>query len=85
MRFRDNLLENRHQFSSRGETQISRLLDRVGIAYRYEHPLAVIDNNKSKSKLRIWYPDFQLPQYGIIIEYFGLTGKPDYLTGMEKK
>ena len=61
-------------YRSKGEIQIARLLDRQGIPYRYEHPLAVVDNGKTK----ILYPDFHLPEYGMIIEYFGLNGDPGY-------
>lgn len=59
---------------SRGEVQIERLLDRNGIAYKYEYPLAVIDRGKT----RIWYPDFYLPEYAMIIEYFGVNGDSGY-------
>lgn len=59
---------------SRAEVQIAGLLDREGIAYRYEHPLAVID----RGRVRIWYPDFFLPEYGMIIEYFGVHGDDNY-------
>ena len=61
-------------FKSRGEEQIARLFERNGIAYKYEHPLAVVDNGRT----RIWYPDFHLSEYGMIIEYFGVNGKKDY-------
>ena len=43
-------------FRSRGETQIARCLTRYHIPYFYEHPLAVLDEGKT----RVWYPDFQL-------------------------
>lgn len=38
-------------YKSKAEIQIARLLDRERIAFRYEHPLAVIDGSKTK----IWY------------------------------
>lgn len=69
------------QFKSMGETQVARLLDRLGVAYLYEHPLAVLDDGK----VRIWYPDFQLPGYGVLIEYFGMNGSPEYDKGARKK
>jgi len=59
---------------SRGELQIARLLERNGIAYQYEYPLAVVD----RGRVRLWYPDFRLPEYGLIIEYFGVNGDPGY-------
>lgn len=68
-------------YKSRGEVQIAGLLDREGIAYRYEYPLAVID----QGKLRIWYPDFYLPDYGMIIEYFGVHGNAEYDRRTEHK
>jgi hypothetical protein len=61
-------------FKSRGEKQIMRLLERNGIAYEHEYPLAVIDRGKTK----IWYPDFYLPEYGMFVEYFGIDGDPGY-------
>ena len=64
----------RRAYRSRGEEQIARLLEREGVAYQYEHPLAVVD----RGKLRVYYPDFRLPEYGLIIEYFGLNGDAGY-------
>lgn len=61
-------------FKSWGEQQIARLLDRNSIAYHYEYPLAVYD----QGKLRVYYPDFQLPQLGVLIEYFGVNGDSVY-------
>ena len=64
----------RPSYKSWGEKQIARLLDRYGISFRYEYPTAVVD----RGKVRIYYPDFTLPEYGIIIEYFGVNGKSAY-------
>lgn len=61
-------------YKSWGEEQIARLLDRHGISYQYEYPLAVLDGGK----LRIYYADFRLPEQGLIIEYFGVNGNSDY-------
>ncbi len=47
----------------------------------YEHPLAVID----RGKVRIWYPDFYLPDYGMIIEHFGVHGNAEYDRWTEHK
>jgi len=65
---------------SEGEKQIERLLRRCGLVYRYEYPLAVVERGKT----RIWYPDFFLPEYGIIIEYGGLDGE-GYKAGVRYK
>lgn len=61
-------------YKSWGERQIARLLDRHGIRYRYEYPIAVVD----RGKVRLIYPDFVLPELGLIIEYFGVNGNTDY-------
>jgi len=71
----------RPAYRSKAEIQIARLLDRERIAFRYEHPLAVID----RRMLRIWYPDFSLSHYGMIIEYFGMNGDPGYRKRSEHK
>lgn len=64
----------RKRYQSRAEEQIARCLDRHGITYRYEYPLALVDDGR----VRIYYPDFQLPQYGLLVEYFGVVGNPHY-------
>jgi len=61
-------------YKSGAEVQIARLLEKSGIAYRYEQPWAIVDRGKT----RIWYPDFYLPEYSVIIEYFGINGNSDY-------
>ena len=66
--------DNSSNFKSKGEVQIARLFDRSNIAYCYEHPTAVVDRGKT----RIWYPDFYLPEYGMIVEYFGVNGNKVY-------
>ena len=71
----------RPAYKSKAEIQIARLLDRERIAFRYEHPLAVID----RSRTRIWYPDFSLSHYGMIIEYFGMNDDPGYRKRSEHK
>lgn len=73
--------DERPGYRSRAEVRIAGLLDREGIAYRYEHPLAVVD----QGKVRIWYPDFHLPEYGMIIEYFGVNGDAEYDKRTEHK
>jgi hypothetical protein len=72
---------NAPDYRSRAEVRIAGLLEREGIAYRYEHPLAVVD----RGKVRIWYPDFYLPEYGVIIEYFGINGNAEYDRRTEHK
>jgi len=69
------------RYKSQGEAQIARCLGRHGIGYLYEHPLAVID----RGKVRVWYPDFQLPGYGILIEYCGRMDDPAYQESVAHK
>jgi hypothetical protein len=57
-------------YKSEGERQLARLFDRNHIRYQYEYPLALMD----KDQLRLWYPDFRLPDCGLIVEYFGVNG-----------
>lgn len=64
----------RRAYQSEGERQIARFLKREGIEFQYEHPLAVMD----RGRLRLWYPDFRLREYGMIIEYFGMNGDAGY-------
>ena len=33
---------------------------------------------KDRDQVRLWYPDFRLPRYGMIIEYFGMNGNAGY-------
>ena len=61
-------------YRSRGEDRIAEFLKSKGIRYFYEHPLAVIDDGKTK----LWHPDFTLPDYGLIVEYFGINGDKSY-------
>lgn len=69
------------QFRSWGEAQIARLLNRYSIPYLYEHPVAVLDQGRA----RLWYPDFQLRDCGLLIEYCGRPDDPAYAAGMAKK
>jgi len=61
-------------YRSWGEEQIARLLERSGITYQYEYPLAILD----RGHVRLYYPDFRLPEYGLVIEYFGVNGNSNY-------
>lgn len=47
----------------------------MGIGFEYEKAVAVVDEGKTK----IWYPDFTLVDYGmILVEYFGVNGSEGY-------
>ena len=74
MAYRDAEFNKYSLFKSRGEREIGKFLDGQSIAYQYEYPLAI----KDRDQVRIWYPDFRLPEYGMIIEYFGMNGDAAY-------
>lgn len=83
-----NNLENRIQdsgannFKSRGERNIAYFLEDNNIKYHYEQGVLVESGDQ---KLRIWYPDFYLPEFGMYIEYYGIVGDPDYDKGIKVK
>ena len=65
---------DRPAYRSRGEKTIADFLGEVGIPFEYEAPLLVRDRGRPK----LWYPDSSLPDYGQVIEYFGVVGDPAY-------
>jgi hypothetical protein len=71
-----------YDFKSAGERKIAEVLNKYGIDFKYESPIAVFDQ---QDKLRIWYPDFYLPEFGIYVEFFGLEGNPEYDEMTSKK
>ena len=75
------LLSCSRRYRSPGEARLADLFDRLGLAYRYEAPLAVID----RGKVRIWYPDFHLPDYSLLVEYCGVKGDPQYDASCQRK
>ena len=69
-------------FKSEGERKIAYFLEENSIKYRYESGVLV---NSYKDKLRIWYPDFYLPEFKTHIEYYGLAGNQNYDKGIKTK
>lgn len=60
------------KYKSKGEEMIAELLEKYKIDFIYEHPLLIKQAyEEDTEKLRIWYPDFWLPKYSIVIEYWG--------------
>ncbi len=71
---------------SNGEKAIKGVLDKYNIDYVMEYPLLIKEQKDGDiERLRIWYPDFWLPKYSIIIEFFGLMDNPAYAKGKEDK
>jgi hypothetical protein len=67
MAYQNNLWNN---YKSDGERRIGTYLQDRGINFTYERPVAVVDSGKT----RVWYPDFSLDDYHILIEYWGMNG-----------
>lgn len=68
-------------YKSQGEQKIVDFLQGSNIAFQYEYPLAI----KDRGQVRIWYPDFRLPEYNMLIEYFGMNGNRAYDEQMAHK
>lgn len=56
------------QYKSTGEYEIAKFLSSLEIEFEYEFPIAITDEDKTK----IWYPDFYLKEYQVVVEYFGM-------------
>src|SRR3989338_11233759 len=71
--------EKQFNGKSQGEKAIADILTKYNIDFEYEYPLLIREKKENDGeKLRIWYPDFWLPKYSIIIEYFGMEGNEGY-------
>ena len=70
------------QFKSRGERKIAYFLEENDIKYKYESGILIY---QEENKPRIWYPDFNLPEFSTYIEYYGMVGNPDYDRGIKVK
>ncbi len=56
------------EYPSKGELEIAKFLTEMEIEFEHEFPIALYDYDKVK----IWYPDFYLKEYQVVIEYFGM-------------
>jgi len=73
------------KYKSKGEEAIAEVLNKYNIDFVYEHPLLIKETKDNDTeKLRIWYPDFWLPKYSIVIEYFGMNNL-EYNKGKKAK
>ena len=70
-------------FKSDGEKKISDFLKRRKIVFTYEKPILIKD--QQDNKLQIWHPDFYLDDFNIVIEYFGMADKNEYIRSMKRK
>ena len=67
MAYQDKLWNN---YKSEGEKRIGTYLQERKINFSYEKPVAVVDSGKTK----LWYPDFFLDDFHVLIEYLGMNG-----------
>jgi hypothetical protein len=77
----DAALDRVERYGSAGERQIARMLAGYGVRFLYEHPVAVVD----RGKVRLWYPDWWLPDYCIAMEYIGIEEDGDYSRGAARR
>ena len=72
-------------FKSKGEEAIAEVLTKYNVDFVYEHPLLIKEKKENDTeKLRIWYPDFWLPKYSIVIEFGGMDSE-SYMKGKMAK
>lgn len=78
-----NLESKLSKYRSKGERTIASFLTQYGLNFVYETDIFLKDKDKSY----IWHPDFYLPEYHTIIEYFGVNGDEEYdqLTQRKKR
>ena len=69
------------KYRSRRESEIAGMLKRHGLDLKYEYPLAI----KDRGLTRLWYPDYFVPDQGVMIEYCGINGNSDYDAGVQHK
>ena len=79
---KDEICEEAPPFKSRGEKKIADFLESVQIEYQYEKAV-LLDSYDGMA--RIWYPDFYLPEFKTYIEYYGMSGSPNYDQGIKVK
>ncbi len=74
------------EYKSAGEKAIAKILTDYNVDFVYEHPLLIKEQKENDGeKLRIWYPDFWLPKYSIIVEYWGRENDESYERGKRAK
>ena len=82
MEGKKHLIFKEIQYKSQGELRIAKFLTQLNIKFEYEFPIAV----KHDNKVSIWYPDFYLKEFQIVVEFFGYKGgSENYDKGIEYK
>jgi len=78
----ESKIKETFNYRSIGERKIADVLDKYHIDFKYEKPALIQDEHNLQ---RIWYPDFYLPEFGLYLEYYGLTGNHNYDNSILKK
>jgi hypothetical protein len=73
------------EYRSKSERIIAEILKKNKIVFKYEMKISIIEEINNKKMERLWYPDFYLEEYGIIIEFIGKPEDKEYMNGFEKK
>ena len=69
------------RFESAGEKRVAEFLKKKGLDFDYQKPIII----RHDDKISIWYPDFYLNDFNIVIEYFGMVEKFSYVKSMKYK
>lgn len=78
--------DNKKKYRSAGERILAEVFKEGGYNFTYEPRMYVEEKRDNDSdKGRLWYPDFLLEDFGIIVEYVGLVDDKDYMKGIEHK
>ena len=67
------------------ERKIADFLELAGIKYIFENPMLIEHDLHGKKFMRIYYPDFFLSEYGVILEFWGMHEDKEYAKVMDKK
>ena len=80
----DNIYDRTQEikYKSQGERRIGEFLETFKIPFFYEKPQLITDK---QGYVRLWYPDFWLPDPNVFVEYFGFEGSKEYDKGVREK
>lgn len=76
---------NNPKYKSYSEEIVGDAIDNAGIRFNYEKGVFVVDNSNDERQIRLWYPDFYLPELNMILEYVGMPDNEEYMKGIAKK
>ncbi|MBL4653824.1 MAG: hypothetical protein JKY53_13320 [Flavobacteriales bacterium] len=77
--------KNNPKYKSYSEEIVGDAIENAGIRFNYEKGVFIVDNSNEEQQVRLWYPDFYLPELDIILEYVGMPDNEEYMKGIAKK